>query len=82
MTEVEHTWLGLVGVSAMWMRMIDGKPLAISGVSKDADAGYGRGAGGMQKGYKFHAVWGSGPLPITGVWMSARRNSTLICCSM
>lgn len=64
MMEVEHTWLGLVGVYSMWVRMIDGKPLAVSGVSKDPDAGYGRGAGGMQKGYKFHAVWGGGPLPI------------------
>lgn len=74
MTEVEQTWLGLVGVSAMWMRLIDGKPLAISGVSKDADAGYGRGAGGMQKGYKFHAVWGSGPLPIA--WALAPMNTS------
>ena len=27
MMEVEHTWLGLVAVCSMWVRMIDGKPL-------------------------------------------------------
>jgi hypothetical protein len=74
MMEVEHTWLGLVGVYSMWVRMIDGKPLTVSGVSKDPDAGYGRGAGGMQKGYKFHAVWGGGPLPIA--WALTPMNTS------
>ena len=45
------------------MQIIDGKALAVSGVSKDPDTGYGRGAGGNQKGYKLHAVWGAGPMP-------------------
>jgi hypothetical protein len=74
MMEVEHTWLSLVGVYSMWVRMIDGKPLGVSGVSKDPDAGYGRGAGGMQKGYKFHAVWGGGPLPIA--WALTPMNTS------
>jgi hypothetical protein len=39
--------------------MIDGKPLPISGCSKDRQAGYGRAAGGKAKGYKIHAVVGS-----------------------
>ena len=30
---------------------------------QNPDTGYGRGAGGNQKGYKFHAVWGRGPMP-------------------
>jgi hypothetical protein len=64
MTEMEQTWLGIVGVNQCLIRVIDGKPLGVSGVSKDRDAGYGRGAGGKQKGYKLHAVWGSGPLPL------------------
>jgi hypothetical protein len=64
MTAVEETWLVLLGVRHMWIRMIDGKACGVSGVSKDADARYGRGAGGMQKGYKLHAVWAAGPLPI------------------
>lgn len=36
--------------------MLDGKPLPISGCSKDRQAGYGRAAGGKAKGYKLHAV--------------------------
>jgi hypothetical protein len=39
--------------------MIDGKPLTISGCSKDRQAGYGRAAGGKAKGYKVHAIIGS-----------------------
>jgi hypothetical protein len=37
---------------------IDGKPLVISGCSKDRQAGYGRAAGGKAKGYKIHAIIG------------------------
>jgi Transposase DDE domain len=74
MTEVENTWLAVVNVAGMWIKTIDGKPLAVSGVTKDADAGYGRGAGGMQKGYKFYAVWASGPLPIA--WELAPMNKS------
>jgi Transposase DDE domain len=36
--------------------MIDGKPLSISGCSKDRQAGYGRAANCMAKGYKIHAI--------------------------
>jgi hypothetical protein len=39
--------------------MIDGKPLVISGCSKDRQAGYGRAAGCKAKGYKVHALVGS-----------------------
>jgi len=65
MTEIEQTWLALVNISQLLVvRVIDGKPLAVSNVTKDRESGYGRGAGGMQKGYKLHAIWGAGPLPI------------------
>jgi Transposase DDE domain len=74
MTDIEQTWLALVGACHMWIRMIDGKGCTVSGVSKDADAGYGRGAGGMQKGYKLHAVWAGGPLPIA--WALAPMNKS------
>jgi hypothetical protein len=37
---------------------IDGKPLVIGGCSKDRQAGYGRAAGCMAKGYKIHAIYG------------------------
>lgn len=36
--------------------MIDGKPLPISGCSKDRQAGYGRAAKCKAKGYKIHAI--------------------------
>lgn len=39
--------------------IIDGKPLVISGCSKDRQAGYGRACGGKAKGYKIHAILGS-----------------------
>jgi hypothetical protein len=42
---------------------LDGKPLPIGGYTKDHDAGYGRGAGLMAKGYKLHAVWSRRALP-------------------
>lgn len=41
----------------MWM--IDGKPLVISGCSKDGQAGYGRAASSKAKGYKLHAIVGA-----------------------
>jgi hypothetical protein len=36
--------------------IIDGKPLVIGGCSKDRQAGYGRAANSMAKGYKLHAI--------------------------
>ncbi len=73
MTEIETTWLALAAVSQVLIRAIDAKPLAVSGVTKDRDAGYGRGAGGMQKGYKLYAVWpAAGPLPLS--WGLAPMN--------
>jgi hypothetical protein len=73
MTRIEHTWITLVGLAARWIRVIDGKPLTVSGVSKDQDAGYGRAAGGKAKGYKLFAIWASGPLPLA--WGLARINT-------
>lgn len=39
--------------------MIDGKPMTIGGCSKDRQAGYGRAAGCMAKGYKLHTLAGA-----------------------
>lgn len=72
MTAVEEHLLALIVVGSCLVQTIDGKALAVSGVSKDPDTGYGRGAGGNQKGYKLHAVWGSGPMPIA--WALAPMN--------
>lgn len=53
--ELEERVLRPHGVGALvWA--IDGKPLVISGCSKDRQAGYGRAAGGKAKGYKLHAL--------------------------
>ena len=43
--------------------LLDGKPLPVSGVSKDPDARWGRGAGGKAKGYKLHTFWAGRSLP-------------------
>jgi IS5 family transposase len=40
------------------VKFIDGKPLPIARHSKDPDATFGRGAGGVDKGYKLHAIYG------------------------
>jgi Transposase DDE domain len=69
---VEEHLKGLLMIGYFWVSMIDGKALAVSGVSKDPDVGYGRGAGGWQKGYKFHAIWGKGPMPVA--WGLAAMN--------
>lgn len=45
------------------VKVADGKPLPVGGWSKDPDARDGRGAGGMARGYKLHAIWGGGPIP-------------------
>jgi DDE family transposase len=45
------------------LAILDGKPLVVSGVSKDPDATWGRGAGGKAKGYKLHTLWSSRALP-------------------
>jgi len=72
MTNVEQLLVGIVMIGSRLVQIIDGKPLAVSAVSKDHDTGYGRGAGAKQKGYKLHAVWGDGPMPIA--WALAPMN--------
>ena len=72
MTAVEEHLLAMIVVGNCLVQIIDGKAIAVSGVSKDPDIGYGRGAGGNQRGYKLHAVWGAGPMPIA--WGLAPMN--------
>lgn len=45
------------------VKRIDAKPLPIPAHSTDRQAGFGRGAGQLAKGYKLHAVWGNRPFP-------------------
>lgn len=64
MTAVEQHLITLLALGNRLVHSIDGKALGVSLVSKDPEAGYGRGAGGKQKGYKLHAIWADGPMPI------------------
>jgi len=43
---------------------LDGKPLPISKHSVDAQATFGRGAGGQDRGYKLHAIYGESNRPV------------------
>lgn len=45
------------------VELVDGKSLTVGGCSKDPDAKWGRGAGGMACGYKLHSIWSSHPFP-------------------
>jgi hypothetical protein len=44
--------------------LIDGKPLLVGSHSKDTDAKWGHARRGWAKGYKFHAVYGAGNIPV------------------
>ena len=72
MAALEQHLLSLTTVASLWVRMIDAKALPVGGSSKDRDAAWGRGSGSIQRGYKFYAVWGDGPLPIA--WGLAPMN--------
>lgn len=58
------------GHSLLWR--VDGKPLVIGACTKDRQAGYGRAAGAMARGYKIHAIF-SGDFTISG-WRVAPMN--------
>jgi Transposase DDE domain len=46
------------------VKVVDSKPLPVGPYSRARDARWGRGARGLIKGYKLHAVYGRGPLPV------------------
>jgi hypothetical protein len=54
--------------------ILDGKPLPVSGVSKDKDAGFGRGAGRKAKGYELHTSWADRVPP--GAWELTALNES------
>jgi Transposase DDE domain len=74
MTAVEQQLVVLIGLGKHWIHVLDAKALAVSPISQDRDAAWGRGAKGLQKGYKVHAVWNGGPLFTT--WALAPMNSS------
>jgi hypothetical protein len=43
---------------------VDGRPLPISPLSKDPDARWGYAIKTLGFGYKLHAIWGNGPIPL------------------
>jgi hypothetical protein len=77
LADVEQALLSCFVVLGTCVLAVDGKALPVGGPSKDADAAWGRAAGGLAKGYKLHAVWGHAPLPIawglSALNMSERR---------
>lgn len=50
------------GAAHLFKRM-DAKVLPVAAHSKDRDAGWGRGAGQLSKGYKLHVIWGGFAVP-------------------
>ena len=46
------------------LRYVDGKPLPVSKHSVDSQATFGRGAGGQDRGYKLHAIYGPSNQPV------------------
>ena len=58
-------WMGNSGPDEMQLvKQIDGKPMYVSRHTQDQDASWGRGAGLSHRGYKLHAIWAQGPMPI------------------
>lgn len=55
MVSVEH-----VG----FVMLVDGKPQTVGNCSKDPDARWGKARRGYAKGYKVHAIYGSGNMPL------------------
>ena len=56
------------------VKTIDAKPLPVGPYSVARDARWGRGARGPVRGYKLHALYGAGPLPIA--WDVAPMNAS------
>src|SRR4029453_17648716 len=68
-TEVQQLLIRMEGRLAALDRggfvlLIDGKPLTVGTHSKDRDAHWGRAGRGYAKGYKLHAIYGRGPIPV------------------
>ena len=61
----------LPGALSLFKRM-DGKALPVAAHSTDPHARWGRGAGQKAKGYKLHAIWANGAMPLQ--WRVAALN--------
>lgn len=57
---------------------VDARPLTISRYSKDPDAEYGYALCGIGLGYKFHAIWAHGPVPLAWQVHTLRANEATV----
>jgi len=68
-TEVQHLLGQMEGRYAALERpgfvlLVDGKPMVVGTHSKDRDSRWGKAGRGYAKGYKLHAIFGGGPVPL------------------
>ena len=71
--DVESTFVLILVMAKVWVKIVDAKPLPVGGHSKDPDARWGHGVCGFAKGYKLFAIYGESPLPLT--WRVAAMNA-------
>ena len=58
--------------------LVDGKPLTVGCYSKDPDASWGRVGRGWANGYKFHAIYSNGPIPVSWEVTPANEGEPLV----
>lgn len=73
MGELESRLRHLPRMATVFKRL-DAKALPVAAHSKDPDAGWGRGAGQMSNGYKLHALWAGGAMPL--LWRVAALDTS------
>lgn len=66
LSAVEHRLRSVPASAPPTPAVIDGRALAVSKFTKDPDARWGYGTGGLDIGYKLHAIWDDGAVPL--VW--------------
>jgi hypothetical protein len=72
LNRMERKLVALDSGGLVWI--VDGKPLVVGTHSKDTDTTWGRAGRGYAKGYKLHAIYGRGPLPVA--WELAPLNES------
>jgi hypothetical protein len=72
LAEMEQRLAALSGGG--WVMLVDGKPVTVGPYSKDPDAAWGRARRGWAKGYKLHAVYDAGSIPVA--WEIAPLNES------
>ena len=57
---------------------VDGRPLVVARHSKDPDADWGYALGTLGLGYKIHAIWADGPVPLSWEVRSLRASEATV----